>query len=144
PSGLGPDALVDGDRQRQAERQRDQHVAYAVAQEIAVGDLPALMVPEVDIVVEPDEVVLRQKGAARDRDPAGPEREAEDVDHAGPGGGREDQPGPPRREALPPGPYRRRGNVCRHGSPQPGLTSAPRPCRPSARPPAWASSWDCW
>ena len=54
----------------------------AEIEEVAVGDLPALIGPEIEIGLEADEFVGRQHRAVGQRDVERPQREAEHVDEA--------------------------------------------------------------
>ena len=90
PEGFAFHTLIDRDGQREADGEGQDHIEGAEEEEVAVGDRPSLVRPQLEIGLETDEPVSRQQRAVRHRDIQRPRRENEDIDEARHDGRRDD------------------------------------------------------
>ena len=95
PDRFAAHPLVDGDGEREADRERQDDIEGAEVEKIAVGDLPARVRPEIEIGLQADKFVGRQHRAVGHRNVERPQREAEHIDDACDRSGRDRQPRSP-------------------------------------------------
>ena len=82
PDRLATHTLIDGDGKREPDREGQDDIEGAEVEEVAVGDLPAMFRPEIEIGLQADEPVSRQHRAVGHRDIERPGRETKDIDKA--------------------------------------------------------------
>ena len=95
PYRFAAHALIDGDGERETDRERQDDIEGAEIEKIAVGDFPALVRPEIEIGLQADKSVGRQHRAVGHRNVERPQREAEHIDEARDRAGRDRQPRSP-------------------------------------------------
>jgi hypothetical protein len=115
PYRLAAHALIDGDSKGQTDREREDNIEGAEIEKIAVGDLPALIGPKIEIGLQADEFVRRQHRAVGHGNVERPQRETEHVDETSHGPGRNRNPWSPGSEFFAEAGFRVNGLVRAEG-----------------------------